>query len=90
MTFRYGFQHLASRTVEPFDFSVLRQQATLPESTDVRISSFLNLCLLERVETNFEYASEVIASSLVRHALKAVDVGKFSTSSPTSVTLENF
>jgi hypothetical protein len=90
MTFRYGFQHLASRTAEPFDFSVLRQQATLPESTEARITSFLNLCLSERVEANFAYASEVIASSLVRHALKAADVGKFSTSSPTSITPENF
>lgn len=90
MMFRYGFQHVASRTAEPFDFSVLRQQATLPESTEVRITSFLNLCLSERVEANFTYASEVIASSLVRHTLRVTDVGKFSTSSPTGITPKNF
>lgn len=74
MTFRYAFEHLASRTAEPFDFNVLRQQAILPESTEMRISSFLNLCLSERFEANFMYASEVIASSLVRHALRTADI----------------
>jgi hypothetical protein len=90
LVFRYGFQHVASRTAEPFDFSTLRQQVTLPESTEVRITSFLNLCLSKRAEANFTYASEVIASSLVRHALKATDIGKFSTLSPTGITPKNF
>jgi hypothetical protein len=77
MAFRYAFKHLASWTAEPFDFNVLRQQATLPESTEVRISTFLNLCLSKRIEANFMYASEVIASSLVRHALKIANTGGF-------------
>lgn len=90
MTFRYAFEHLASRTAEPFDFNVLRQQAILPESTEMRISSFLNLCLSERIEANFMYASEVIASSLVRHALRTADIGWFPFLRPQALYQKSF
>jgi hypothetical protein len=65
VTSRYAFQRLAAGTAEPFDFSILRQQSTIPESIEVKNTGFLELCLLERVEANFTYASEVVALSLL-------------------------
>ena len=75
MIFRYAFQHLATRMDAPFDFDTLRRQVSIPKSTEVRITRFLELSLSQRVETNFKWACSVVASSLVRQALRNCDLG---------------
>ncbi|RYP11186.1 hypothetical protein DL764_000211 [Monosporascus ibericus] len=72
---RHAFQHLASRISEPFDFGFLRRQCAVPESTDDKFSRFLTLSLTDNVEANWRWSCEVIASCLVRHALKLSDLG---------------
>jgi hypothetical protein len=77
MVFRYAFQHLAARVDEPFDFSVLRRQAAVPETTEVKLTRFLEFSLTNRVKLNFVWACQVVASSLVRHALRKSNLGKW-------------
>ncbi len=76
IVFDHAFKHLSSGSAEPFDFSFCRRHTTLPDSIDGHIAEFLKRSLNERIEVNFSYASSVISSSLVRHALKVEGMGK--------------
>jgi hypothetical protein len=74
--FDYAFKHLTSGSTEPFDFGICRRQIALPESIEGHMAEFLKRSLSNGIEQNFSYASSVISSSLVRHALKAEGMGK--------------
>ncbi|RDW63044.1 patatin-like phospholipase family protein [Aspergillus mulundensis] len=72
IVFDCAFQHLASGTRTPFDFSMYRQEIELPETVESHISQFLHQTLQERdqVDSNLRYAAEVIGSCLVRRMIK--------------------
>lgn len=76
IVFDYAFKHLTSGNTEPFDFSKCRRQTALPGSIEGHMADFLKRSLEGRIEQNFSYASSVISSTLVRHALKAEGMGK--------------
>jgi hypothetical protein len=74
--FDYAFKHLSSSNDEPFDFSQCRQQVSLPETTEGHFAEFLGRCIHNRVEGNFEAAASVVASCIVRRALKSDGPGE--------------
>ena len=75
--FDFAFRHLTSGSLAPFDFSACRRQTAIPDTTEGHIAEFLKRSLSGRVETNFEYATRVIASCLVRNSLRTEGVGKW-------------
>lgn len=71
IVFDCAFQHLSRGDRSPFDFSKYRQDIELPESVVSHISQFLNHCLSgdDKIQRNFEYAANVVGSSLVRRLI---------------------
>lgn len=68
--FDYAFKHLASGTDDPFDFSQCRQQNSFPATTEGLFAEFLGRCLHGGAKKNFEAASAIVASCIVRDSLK--------------------
>ncbi|KAK3358831.1 hypothetical protein B0T25DRAFT_449228 [Lasiosphaeria hispida] len=77
MEFRFAFEHITSGKPEPLDFSLIRQHGKATESAGDRVANFLKLCLLGKVEANFQYASNFLALALVRNALRAANISMF-------------
>ena len=68
--FHYAFEHLGSRSTEPFDFCDSRSRTDLPENTQNHVAEFLKCSLRDDVIGNFKYAAKVLASCLVIQALR--------------------
>jgi hypothetical protein len=74
--FDYAFKHLASGSDDPFDFSQCRQQISLPATVEGHFAEFLGRCMHGSVNTNFEAASGIVGSCIVRNSLKNHGSGK--------------
>jgi hypothetical protein len=64
--FDHAFQHLALGDSIPFDFSIYRQKTDLPDTAQSQVSEFIRHALWSRIESNFDFVTRVIGSTLVR------------------------